>query len=196
MGWFTGFAIAATITVLAVGGVLWPLGHLLIEEFTRPGVTIEQGTPQWGDWAFPEAVEEPLKDSRRTVTFQAADGVLLCGEFWAQKCGAPTIIVSHGFHLPSRYFRSVAALEYAYGANVLLFDYRGHGESSLVPTTCGNAEVNDLLAAVEVAARQRETMRGKVYVHGFSMGAAVAFLLPAHPALAGIIADSPYCSAG
>jgi alpha-beta hydrolase superfamily lysophospholipase len=74
----------------------------------------------------------------------------------------------------------------------LLFDYRGHGESSSLPTTCGNAEVNDLRAAVDVAASQEETICGQVYIHGFSMGAAVALLLPPHAAVAGIIADSSY----
>jgi predicted alpha/beta hydrolase len=59
------------------------------------------------------------------VTFQAADGTLLRGEFWAQTHSASTIIISHGFHFPSLHFRSVAALEYAHGANILLFDGRG-----------------------------------------------------------------------
>jgi pimeloyl-ACP methyl ester carboxylesterase len=90
------------------------------------------------------------------------------------------------------HFRSVAALEYAHGANIFLFDYRGHGASAPLPTTCGNAEVNDLIAAVQVAAGQPETRTDTVYIHGFSMGAAVALLLPPQPALAGIIADSPY----
>ncbi len=74
----------------------------------------------------------------------------------------------------------------------MLFDYRGHGKSALIPTTCGNAEVNDLLAAVEVATSQAETTSDRVYIHGFSMGAAVALLLPQHTAIAGIIADSSY----
>ena len=126
------------------------------------------------------------------MTFQSADGTRLRGEFWAQTQRAPTIIISHGFHFPSVHFRSVAALEYAHGANILLFDYRGHGENSLIPTTCGNAEVNDLVTAVDVAASQPETSRGQVYIHGFSMGVAVAILLPPHAAVAGIIADSPY----
>jgi uncharacterized protein len=126
------------------------------------------------------------------VTFPSSDGAVLRGEFWAQTHSAPTIIISHGFHFPSVHFRSVAALEYAHGANILLFDYRGHGESVQIPTTCGNAEVNDLVAAVEVAACQPQTLRGQVYIHGFSMGAAVAILLPPHAAIAGIIADSPY----
>jgi uncharacterized protein len=108
------------------------------------------------------------------VTFPSADCAPLRGEFWEQAQSTPTIIISHGFHFPSVHFRSVAALEYAHGANILLFDYRGYGESVLIPTTCGNAEINDLVAAVNVAASQPQTSRGQVYIHGFSMGAAVA----------------------
>lgn len=190
--WFA--RIAAVVAVLAVtaGGLTLALGRRFLVELTRPGVTVEPGTPQWGGWTFPDGVQEPPAAVQREVTFRAADGVCLRGEFWAQPSRAPTIIISHGFHFPSRHFRSVAALEYAHGANLLLFDYRGHGQSELFPTTCGPAEVHDLLAAVQVAARQRETLPGQVYIHGFSMGAAVALLLPPHAAVAGIIADSSY----
>lgn len=190
--WFASIAASTAVVGLTTGGIMVVLGRRFIEEFTRPGVTVERGTPQWGGWTFPESVVEPPASLRRAVTFQSADGVLLRGEFWAQTRCAPTIIISHGFHFPSVYFRSVAALEYAHGANILLFDYRGHGQSALIPTTCGNAEVNDLLAAVHVAVSQVETRPGQVFVHGFSMGAAVALLLPTCPAIAGIIADSSY----
>ncbi len=192
MAWFESIVTSTMVAGLAIGGATWLLGRRFLDEFTRPGVTVEQGTPQWGGWTFPTSVMEPSQELQRSITFQSADGALLRGEFWAQTRGAPTIVLSHGFHLPSRFFRSVAALEYAYGANILLFDYRGHGESAWLPTTCGNAEVSDLGAAVAVAASQGETIGGQVYIHGFSMGAAVALLLPPHPAVAGIIADSSY----
>ena len=192
MAWLASIVASTAVVGLAAGSVMVVLGHRFIAEFTRPGVTIEPATPQWGGWTFPEAVVEPPAALQRAVTFQAADGALLRGEFWAQTHRAPTIIISHGFHLPRLHFRSVAALEYAHGANMLLFDYRGHGKSALIPTTCGNAEVHDLVAAVNVATGQAETARGQVYIHGFSMGAAVALLLPPHAAVAGIIADSSY----
>jgi alpha-beta hydrolase superfamily lysophospholipase len=153
---------------------------------------VDPNDPLLGGWRFPETGVEPAPSLRRAVTFVSADGAVLRGEFWAQPGSAPTIVISHGFHLPSAHFRSVAALEYAHGSNVFLFDYRGHGQSAQIATTCGPAEVNDLLAAVEVAARQPETRAHAIYIHGFSMGAAVALLLPPHPAVAGIIADSPY----
>jgi uncharacterized protein len=192
MAWVASIVAPIAALGIATGSIMVILGHRFIEEFTRPGVTIDQATPQWGGWTFPEAVGEPPPTLQRAVTFHSVDGARLSGEFWAQTHTAPTIIISHGFHVPCLHFRSVAALEYAHGANILLFDYRGHGKSALIPTTCGNAEVNDLLAAVEVATSQAETTRGRVYIHGFSMGAAVALLLPQHTAVAGIIADSSY----
>ena len=192
MAWFVSIIVLTVGVGLAVGSVMVILGRRFLQEFTRPGVTVEQGTPQWGGWTFPESTAEPPQTLQRVVTFHSADGTCLRGEFWAQTHCAPTIIISHGFHFPSRNFRSVAALGYAHGANILLFDFRGHGESEHVITTCGNAEINDLVAAVEVAASQAETASNQVYIHGFSMGAAVALLLPPHPAVAGIIADSSY----
>ncbi len=192
MAWFVSIIASIAAIGLATGSIMAVFGRRFIEEFTRPGITVDQATPQWGGWTFPDSVVEPPPALQRAVTFHSADGALLRGEFWAHTHSAPTIIISHGFHLPCLHFRSVAALEYAHGANILLFDYRGHGKSALIPTTCGNAEVNDLAAAVEVASGQVETTPGRVYIHGFSMGAAVALLLPPHAAVAGIIADSSY----
>lgn len=192
MIWLVSIIVSTAGVSLVVGSTMVILGWHFLKEFTRPGVTVEYGTQQWGGWTFPLSTTEPPQDLQRVVTFSSADGIRLHGEFWAQTHRAPTIVISHGFHFPSRYFRSVAALEYAHGANILLFDFRGHGESEHVMTTCGNAEIKDLAAAVEFAASQTETAPDQIYIHGFSMGAAVALLLPPHPAVAGIIADSSY----
>src|SRR5262249_24623188 len=129
---------------------------------------------------------------QRPLVFESANHLLLRGEFWAQSRPAPTIIVCHGYRTPSVHLRPVAALEYAHGFNVLLFDFRGHGESARAPTTGGVAEVRDLEAAVAVAAAQPETLPGRIILHGFSMGAAPALLAPPPPEVAAIIADSPY----
>jgi uncharacterized protein len=192
MKWFVGTIVSMAGMSLMVGGAMMILGQHFLKEFTRPGVTADDETQPWGKLILPPSMAEPPQDLQRVVTFSSADGTRLHGEFWAQTHSAPTVVISHGFHFPSRYFRSVAALEYAHGANVLLFDFRGHGESEHVMTTCGNAEIKDLDAAVEFAVSQAETAPGQIYIHGFSMGASVALLLPPHPAVAGIIADSPY----
>src|SRR5258708_23411211 len=72
MAWF-GSIVASTAAVgLATGSVMLARGSRFIKEFTRPGVTVDQATPQWGGWTFPEAVVEPPTALRRAVTFQKA----------------------------------------------------------------------------------------------------------------------------
>jgi hypothetical protein len=56
--------------------------------------------------------------------------LVLCGDFLAQPHPAPTIIICHGYRVSRDYMRSAAALAYTIlGCNLLLFDFRGHGES-------------------------------------------------------------------
>jgi len=74
----------------------------------------------------------------------------------------------------------------------MLFDFRGHGDSESVYVSGGNAEVHDLEAAIAVALGQQETLPGKIILHGFSMGAAISLLMPPHPDVVAIVADSPY----
>lgn len=130
MTWFVSISVSTAGVSLVVGGVMVILGQRFLQEFTRPGVTVEYGTPQWGGWSFPLSTVEPPQDRQHAVTFSSVDGTHLRGEFWAQAHSAPTIIISHGFHFPSRYFRSVAALEYAHGANIVLFDFAGMARAS------------------------------------------------------------------
>src|SRR5271166_2626601 len=111
-----GAAVGATAGVVT-SGIMFALGQRFINEFTRPGVVLDPDAPMWGGWKFPRDNAEPPAELQRVVAFRSADGTLLRGEFWAQPQPAPTVIISHGFHLPSVNFRSVAALEYAYGVN-------------------------------------------------------------------------------
>ena len=83
MAWFASIVATLAALGLAIGSIMMVLGHRFIEEFTRPGVTIDQATPQSGGWTFPEAVGEPAPALQRAVTFQSADGACLRGEFWA-----------------------------------------------------------------------------------------------------------------
>ena len=124
--------------------------------------------------------------------FQTDDGIVLRGEFLAQPNPAPTVIVCHGYHISREYLRSTTAYIYTlFGCNLLLFDFRGHGESDRVAISLGNGEVHDLQAAITVASQQPEIFPGAIVLHGFSMGAAVALLVPPRPEVAAIIADSP-----
>jgi alpha-beta hydrolase superfamily lysophospholipase len=189
--WAAGAAsLGAVVGLVATGGVV-ALAQRFVDELSRPGATLDEAALGSG-WAVPAAVPEPPEERQRPLTIRVPEGPLLRGEFWAQPEPAPTIVICHGYRVSRAVLRPVAALEYQHGYNTLLFDFRGHGESAPIATSGGNAEVYDLNAALDVAARQPETLPGSMFIHGFSMGAAVALLAPPRADIAGIIADSPY----
>ncbi len=188
-GWIIGTVSGIGILGLAATSGLVMLAHRFVDELTRPHQALNDKDFQWG---MPPSMPDPPSSQQRSLMFHAPHGPLLCGEFWAQPQPAPTVVICHGYRVSRGQLRSVAALEHAFGYNVLLFDFRGHGESESVATSGGNAEVHDLQAALTVAAQQPETLPGKIILHGFSMGASIALLSLPHPQVAAVIADSPY----
>ncbi len=187
--WVLGLAASAGALSLAATSSLIILAQHFVEKLSRPHSPLDAGNITW---TLPSPEPEPLATQRRSILFHTADGTLLSGDFWAQPQPAPTIIICHGYRINRTVLRPVAALEYKHGYNVLLFDFRGHGESESIATSGGNAEIRDLEAAIVVARQQAETIPGKIVIHGFSMGASVALLLDPQPDIAAIIADSPY----
>jgi pimeloyl-ACP methyl ester carboxylesterase len=187
--WTIGLATSTGILGLTVTSGLALLANRFIDEFSRPHELVDESE---FTWRMPETYPYPPLSSQRALLFKTSDGTLLSGDFWAQTQPAPTIVLCHGYRISRSHLRSVAALEYSFGYNVLLFDFRGHGASDSVATSGGNAEVRDLEAAIVVAGRQKETLPDKIIVHGFSMGASVALLTPPRADVIAIIADSPY----
>ncbi|MGZ6365172.1 MAG: alpha/beta hydrolase [Ktedonobacteraceae bacterium] len=179
-----------TLLGVLVMGSLSLFAVILIHAISRP---YNHGDPDIFVPQLPTAGALPPHFSQRPLEFQTVDGVVLRGDFLAQPHPAPTIIVCHGYHISRDYLRSTTAYVYSmFGCNLLLFDFRGHGQSDRAAISLGNGEVRDLQAAITVASQQPETLPGTVILHGFSMGAAVALLMPPRPEVAAIIADSPY----
>lgn len=187
--WTMGVVTSTGILGLTVTSGLAVIANLLVEEFSRPHRLLDEAG---FTWAIPQSLPDPDPSLRRPFLCRTIDGKLLSGDFWAQPRPAPTIVLCHGYRISRAHLRSVAGLEYARGYNVLTFDFRGHGDSESVTTSGGKVEVRDLEAALTVAQRQPETLSGRIIIHGFSMGAAVALLTPSHADVAAIIADSPY----
>jgi alpha-beta hydrolase superfamily lysophospholipase len=193
--WIAGASAAAGMVGLAATSGVIALAAFFVSELTAPHKTFKEEDLNGilsDVWAGPEAEPEPPPALQRPLLFHATDGVKLRGDFWAQPHPAPTIILCHGYRTARAQLRPVAAIEYNHGCNVLFFDFRGHGESEGKLTSGGIAEVRDLEAAIVLAAAQPETLPGRIIIHGFSMGAAIALLTLPHPAVAAVIADSPY----
>lgn len=184
-----GLAVSLGLAgLVTTSGVVFLANHF-VEELSLPHVCPDE---RHFTFTLPPGGGEPPLVCQRPVTFRTIDGKILRGDFWAQPQPSPTMIICHGYRVTRETLRPVASLEYARGFNVLFFDFRGHGESESVNTSAGNAEVHDLEAALDVAVLQPETLSGKIVIHGFSMGAAVALLMRPRPEVAAIVADSPY----
>jgi len=187
--WHWILDVMTMLSVLIMGS-LSLFAFILVRSISRP---YNHRDPGIFASQLPTIGDVPAHYLQRPLVFQADDGVVLRGDFLAQPHPAPTIIICHGYHISREYLRSTTAYIYAmFGCNLLLFDFRGHGESDRAAISLGNGEVHDLQAAITVASQQPETFPGAIVIHGFSMGAAVALLTPPRPEVAAIIADSPY----
>ena len=187
--WMIGVTTSTSILGLTMTSGLIFLANRLVDEFSHPHEIVAMEEFQL---PLPSIVPEPPRAYQRPLTFETSDGTLLCGDFWAQPQPAPTVVMCHGYRASRAHLRHGAAIEYSLGYNVLLFDFRGHGDSDSIITSGGNAEVRDLEAAITVARLQPETLPHTIIIHGFSMGAAIALLTPPHSEVAAIIADSPF----
>jgi dipeptidyl aminopeptidase/acylaminoacyl peptidase len=123
--------------------------------------------PQWPYWRDPADAHLYF----RNVTLVTADGLHLSAWYVpAMESDAPTMLLCHGLQ-DSKWFmlRAVPWLHKA-GYNVMLFDFRGHGESDPRPTTVGPEEVLDVQAALDWL--ESEGAGDRVGGLGMSLGAA------------------------
>lgn len=127
--------------------------------------------------------------------FDASDGVKIKGWFIKgnREGRLPTVIVCHGLGANRSDFTELAAGLSRGGYNVLLFDFRGHGDSQRVASSFGYLEQKDLLGAIRYVKERKDVDAEEIAVYGFSMGGAVAILTTAETSdIKGVIADSSF----
>lgn len=127
------------------------------------------------------------------VEFATEDGLTLRGWWFPQPDTTRVVVGATGHKGAKTDLLGIGSGLWRAGNNVLLFDYRGCGESDPAPLSVGFYEQADLRAAVRFArARIPDARLGLV---GFSMGAALTILIAAaDPAIRGVIADSAYAT--
>jgi alpha-beta hydrolase superfamily lysophospholipase len=125
------------------------------------------------------------------IGLRSADGLGLRG-WWLPRPESPAVVIgSHGHSGSKDDLLGVGTSAWRAGFNVLLFDYRGRGDSDPWPHSLISREADDLLAAVAYA--RGRVAQARVGLVGFSMGAAVAILAAARePAIAAVVADSSF----
>lgn len=127
------------------------------------------------------------------IEFKAEDGIALKGWFIPNKNSKSTIILLHGLGTNRSDMTPKAPFLYHAGYNILLFDFRAHGESKGKYTTLGYYEVKDLLGAVKYLNTRTELDSTKIGCFGISMGAVVAInTVTIEHKIKAIVADSPF----
>jgi pimeloyl-ACP methyl ester carboxylesterase len=128
------------------------------------------------------------------VTFTSSDGITLRGWYIPSQNGA-AVILAHGYVDNRQFLLPEAAFLTRTGYGVLLFDFRGHGQSGSAPVTLGDHERRDLHAAVDFVAAQPDVNPDRIGGLGFSMGAAtLAEVAAEDDRLRAVVIESPYAT--
>lgn len=127
------------------------------------------------------------------VHFVTEDGVTLRG-WWLPAPDSDRVIVGFTGHKGVKQdLLGIGSGLWRAGNNVLLFDFRGCGESDLAPLSLAHHELPDARAALAFA--RRRLPAGRIGVVGYSMGAALAILVAAEcPEVEAVVADSPFAT--
>jgi hypothetical protein len=138
--------------------------------------------------ADPGLLGLPFEDLRLT----AADGVSIHAWFVPLKEGSPVALFCHGNagNISGR-LDKLLVLRRA-GAAALFFDYRGYGRSSGRPDEQGTYQ--DAEAAYLWLTQVRGVPPGSIFIHGESLGGAVALELALRRKAAGLVLESTFTS--
>ncbi len=172
--------------LLALGGGL--LGTLALavgaglygsSQVVRPPRSELQANP--ADWGL---APEPLR-------FPSPDGIPLDAWLLRSPTARASVVLVHGYGASKEFAYPVAAMLWP-RFHILALDLRAHGQSGGQVTSVGFTERQDVIAAVDEAARRLDAPVG---VLGISMGAVAALLAAADcPRIAAVAADSPFAT--
>jgi uncharacterized protein len=122
----------------------------------------------------------------------AGDGVQLAGWWIPNPSAKRAIILVHGRYENRASHLALARPLFDAGYSVLLFDLRGHGESTPATCTYGVKESQDVVGAVAFVETQG-VAAGQIGVIGWSLGAASALLaMDRTPDIVAVVSDSAY----
>ncbi len=123
--------------------------------------------------ALTDDPQQQLGYPYRPVTFVTSDHVPISG-WWipGDKPAKDTVIVCHGLGANKSNQLTLAAHFLPAGYNVLIFDFRAHGESGGQFSSFGDLERNDVLAAVHWLRENKPEQSQRIFGVGTSMGAA------------------------
>lgn len=130
--------------------------------------------------------------SYEDVTLDTADGVRIHGWYITQPDAGCTVLFFHGNAGTIADRPLTIARLHELGANVLMIDYRGYGNSEGTPDEVGTYA--DASAAWTYLTATRGIAPGDIVIYGRSLGGAVALELAARVAPRALIVESTFSS--
>lgn len=125
------------------------------------------------------------------ITFKTDDGLTLSGFLILRPHAQRNLLLCHGYRMSKE--RMNTFVDIFSQDNILIFDYRAHGESEGSYTTIGYEEKKDVLAGIKVLQTHECTKNLPMFGIGVSMGA-VSLLAAACecPCFKALVLDSPF----
>jgi fermentation-respiration switch protein FrsA (DUF1100 family) len=155
---------------------------------------------RWFEWSsiyFPYKVIELTPASiglkYEDVYFRTPDGARLNGWFIPDGSSPrATVLFCHGNAGNISHRLDIIRIFNELGLNVFIFDYRGYGRSSGLPTEKGT--YLDALAAYDYLLTRKNMDKEKILVYGKSLGGAVGVELATKRRVCAVISDSTFTS--
>jgi pimeloyl-ACP methyl ester carboxylesterase len=176
------------------GAFVLGISYQVLSELTFARDRVVYGKRQ-SELAREVRAELLLRPDLTPVSFESTDGVTLAGFFIKRKHAKYNVVICHGY-------RSLKEFMYGYidlfpDWNILLFDFRSHGNSDGKITSLGYHESKDVIAAagyLKNLAKQQQVAHLPTVIFGFSMGGAAALkAAESEPDLAdALVIDSTY----
>ena len=172
------------VALLGYGIVSWVFSDKLIAQQFTP-----LGDSDPAEFGLPEPEAATIR----------GDGVDLAAWYFANpRDEGCAVVMLHGFSGDKAEILAASPIFWQRGCDVLVYDARGHGESSRALLSYGVHEREDLLRVVEWLAAKTDLPRSRIGLIGWSYGAATAVQAASEAGgdVAFVVADSSFSSLG
>jgi len=157
-----------------------------------------QGWVCIGLWVAGAAGCSYVDPTGEEFTIQTPDGITLRGAILPAKretgpLGGPpvTVVYSHPWLMTRDFGASMIEEIRERGWQVVVYDQRGHGQSTMARSTFGAMESRDLAHLIETL-QKRKKIGDTIYVMGISLGGSTSLTYAAtHPSCKGVLACVP-----
>lgn len=176
------------LTVSIVGADVY-LAYRMVNPERRAVINTPQG--------YEQILQKPIWDEK---TWPGGGSTMMSGWLIYQDQPSPTVILSHAFGSNREELLSTSFRLWDQGYNVIVYDLRGHGNSSVARTTLGLGELDDLLATIAYAKNLKNDAGvglsdGRIGLYGVDMGGFISLTAAADdPAVKAIAVDTIYPS--